>query len=94
MSAPEPFEIALARFEGKLDAWSLQQARHEDRLNAHSSKLDHIQREVTAVTTLVTSQQETQREARRSRPTWPTVTSAVVAAVMAVLFVAQQIYGG
>lgn len=90
MSAPEPFEIALARFEGKLDAWSLQQARHEDRLNAHSLKLDAQQMQITELAT----RQATQREAKRTAPTWPTVLSAVVAAVMFVLFVAQQIYGG
>lgn len=86
----ESFEVALARFEGKLDAWSMQQGRHEERLRAHSSKIDALQTQVTEVATL----QASQREAKRLAPTWPTVASALVAVVMAALFIAQQLYGG
>lgn len=82
--------VALARFEGKLDAWSLQQARHEERLQAHSAKLDALQTQVTDIA----ARNAVQQEAKRTAPTWPTVLSAVVATVMFVLFVAQQIYGG
>lgn len=86
----ESFEVALARFEGKLDAWSMQQGRHEERLQAHSTKLDALQTQVTELAT----KQATAAEAKRNAPTWPTVASALVAVVMAVLFVAQQLYGG
>lgn len=90
MSETTPVELALARFEGKLDAWSLQQARHEDRLNAHSLKLDQLQTQVTEVTTRVASRDE----AKRAAPSWPTVVSCIVAAISLVLLIAQQIYGG
>lgn len=90
MSDDRPsIEVVIARFEGKLDAWSMQQSRHEERLNAHTAKLDTLQQAVTEVSTRLSSAQE----ARRITPTWPTVVSAVVAAGMLVLFLAQQIYG-
>lgn len=85
----ENFEVALARFEGKLDAWSMQQARHEERLLAHSTKLDNLQTQVTEVATKVAASSE----ARRATP-WPTVVSAIVAAVALVLVIAQSLYGG
>lgn len=82
--------VALARFEGKLDAWSLQQARHEERLQAHSAKLDALQTQVTDIT----ARNAVQQEAKRTAPSWPMVVSCVVAAISLVLLIAQQIYGG
>lgn len=85
-----PFEVALARFEGKLDAWSMQQNRHEERLQAHSGKLDALQTQVTELA----AKQAAQHEAKRTAPTWPAVLSAVIAGIALILVIAQPLYGG
>lgn len=94
MSEGENFEVALARFEGKLDAWSMQQARHEDRLQAHATKLDGLQTQVTEVATNVQTLREKQRDDRRSAPQWPQVLSAIVPILALALVVLERMYGG
>lgn len=94
MSDGENFEVALARFEGKLDAWSLQQARHEERLQAHSSKIDAQQTHLTEVATTVQALRESQRDVKRTTPQWPAVVSALVPIVALALVVLNQMYGG
>jgi len=81
--------VALARFEGKLDASLMRLDRHEGRLDAHSVKIDDLHRDLAEVKT----RQAEQAEANRRKPNWAAVLSVAMSVATVLFVLLQNMYG-